>query len=228
MALQLGARSLDVVHVGGQDEPALRDYLGMGIGTLTVLDAGPNADALYPLVDWLTEKMPSLIFTGTRTEGDDSTGLLPYLLAEALGTTLIADAVEVAIDDGSAVVTQGLPRGRRRKCVATLPAIIVAGPTAPEPRQVSNRHRRDGTIVVRHVDPAPRNRASIRDERPARPLPKRLDAPRSNELGARLSAVLQNASSQGTVLDGIAPDEAARRLLVFLESEGLWRGNERH
>ena len=74
LALRLAAASagdgapvrVHAVHAGSPAEPALRDYLGMGVERLTVLDIPASADPLAPLIAHLAARRPSLVLAGMR------------------------------------------------------------------------------------------------------------------------------------------------------------------
>src|SRR5258708_2396946 len=82
LALRLGPSiQLHAIHAGDPAEPALADYLGMGLQSLTVLKQPRGADVLPALAAHLTALKPGLILAGTAAEIGEGSGMLPYLLA---------------------------------------------------------------------------------------------------------------------------------------------------
>ena len=143
LALQLGlnlankyAATLQVLHAGNVDNPALQDYLALGAPQIDVLPiAGNMVENLAVLL-----KNTDLILTGTRAENDEDSGLLPYLLAAKLNLPVVAGALALSLHDTSLEnqrhtaqfeVLQFLPKGQRRRVMVTSPAVIAVHPLAP-------------------------------------------------------------------------------------------------
>lgn len=149
LALQLGlnlankhAATLQVLHAGDANNPALQDYLALGAGQIDVISATDN------LVENLAEllKNTDLILTGTRAENAMDSGLLPYLLAAKLNLPVVAGALEISLHEDKShedtlhknhagenklEVLQFLPKGQRRRIVVALPAVIAVHSLAP-------------------------------------------------------------------------------------------------
>src|SRR5262245_2387122 len=135
LALRLGPDVLlHGIHAGDPGEPALADYLGMGLATLTVLRQPPGADVLPALASHLGAIKPALVLTGLAAETGEGSGMLPYLLAEKLGAALLPAIAEAVLAGGGIAVLQALPRGRRRKLAAGLPAVVTVDRAAPAGR----------------------------------------------------------------------------------------------
>jgi len=66
-------------------QTALRSYLGMGLAEMSLLEMPAQADAVLVIAEHLKQKTPDVILTGVRAESGESSGMLPYLLAEHLG-----------------------------------------------------------------------------------------------------------------------------------------------
>src|SRR3954471_2658462 len=128
-ALELALRLLEAgqatrihaLHAGNPVEPALRDYLGMGLDRLEVLETAPapGTDLVPALTARLRELAPTLILTGAVAEGGEDSGMVPYLIAQALNRTLVPDIVSIEFSDDEAALTQALRRGQRRLVNAT-------------------------------------------------------------------------------------------------------------
>ena len=66
MALSIPNAEVSLIHAGDASESALREYLGMGIASLTVLALEPGMDALPLLRQHLYQHQPDLILTGVQ------------------------------------------------------------------------------------------------------------------------------------------------------------------
>ena len=137
-----------VIHAGDPREPALRDYLGMGIDTLTVLDLPPAADPIPALIEHLKIVRPQLVLAGTAAEAGESSGVLPYALAAAIDAAIAADIADIALAGDRLDLLQALPRGRRRRLSTALPAVITVGSAAPPARPFAFGPARRGRIEV--------------------------------------------------------------------------------
>ncbi|MCG8506745.1 MAG: hypothetical protein MI755_19220 [Sphingomonadales bacterium] len=224
LALRLPEASVSLVHAGSENSPALRDYLGMGIGRLTSLSLPLDADPTPALIHWLSRRAPDVILTGRQAEGGEDGGFLPYRIAHALSRPLMPDACAVRIEDGRAIVTQALPKGRRRRLRAALPVLVTVGPAAPGPRQSAFAKARRGRVNVETVAIAPETPLPW-TAAPAKRRVKRLKGADPNASAAdRLKAITEMTEKQGDVLVGLSPEAAADRLLDFLIAEGVVEG----
>ena len=134
-ALQLALSLADVarvhaIHAGDPNDPALRDYLGMGIDRLKVLAF--DGDVSKPLVDYLAQLRPAVVLTGSHAEWGEASGMVPYLVAQSLGSQVISDAVSITLRGDTAHVIQALPRGGRRALHIALPLTLTVDRGAPE------------------------------------------------------------------------------------------------
>lgn len=204
IALQSG-RALRAFHVGDPGNPALRDYLGLGLGELSVLDPGGPADALPPLAAALGRLAPRVILCGAAAETGEGGGMLPYALAQALGLPVLAGVVAIEAE----TVVQAVSATLWRRYALDRPAVLVASASAgPVPRPVAFARARAGRIHVEPVAAPPDPLDALTEVRPARARPRRLRAAAPGGGG-------------GPALTGLAPQEAARRLREFLQDNGL-------
>ena len=225
LALRLPEASISLVHAGSENSPALRDYLGMGIGRMTALSLPIDADPTPALIDWLSHLAPDVVLTGRQAEGGEGGGFLPYRIAHALSRPLMPDACVLRIEGGRAIVTQALPKGRRRRLRAALPVLVTIGPAAPAPRQSAFAKARRGHIRVETGTIAPKTPVPW-TAAPAKRRPRRIKGVDPNASAAdRLKAITEMTGKQGDVLVGLSPEAAAERLLDFLIAEGVVGGD---
>jgi len=111
LAEERGAR-LAAFHAGDGEDPALRAYLGMGLGEIGVLPLAAGADAVPPLAAALAALGPDLVLAGDAAERGEGSGLCPYLLAHELGACLVPG---VAGLDGIETTPKSEKRGGERK-----------------------------------------------------------------------------------------------------------------
>ncbi len=221
LALRLGpAARLHPIHAGDPDEPALADYLGMGIESLTVLRQPAGADVLAALVAHLALLKPALILAGSAAERGEGSGMLPYLLARRLGANLLPAIAEIELGHDRIDALQALPRGWRRKLSAHLPCVVTVDRAAAGPRQSAfAKARRGRTQAVDH--PAGPPEALEAREIPARPKPKRLKIVTGASAAERLRAATQMQAGRGKLLVDPPAEEAARAIYDYLQAEGI-------
>ncbi len=226
MALAQPEAAVEALHVGEPGEPALRDYLGMGLARLTVLAAPPQSDALLVLQAYLAGRQPpDLILAGTRAEAGECSGLLPYRLAEALGLPLVAGAAAIEQEADRVKVIQARPRGARRRMRLTLPALVTVGPAGDPARQVSFARARRGDIQVEPVEVSDEESSRDWTWQPARPRPKRMKSIQGAGAAARLAAASGTANQGGRLLEGLSADQAAEAVYqALLEDDLLPKG----
>jgi electron transfer flavoprotein beta subunit len=241
LELALGQREdarVHAIHAGDPSEPALRDYLGMGLDRLTVLTSGRPAAAaevreggaapdIEPiLVGHLRRLHPGVVLCGAAAESGEAGGMLPYRLAEALSAQLVANVVSFTLRGDTARVIQALPRGAREALRVKLPVVLTVDRAAAEPRMSAFGPARRGLIDVVQVDVPPTAgspAAAAPDwiERPARVRPRRLRTMGQGSAGERLRAIQSVRAGAGNRLQGLGPREAARAIWQFLIDEQL-------
>jgi len=225
LALRLGSRvRVSAIHAGDPAEPALMDYLGMGLASLTVLRQAPGRDPLPVLAGYLADTEPSIILTGGAAEIGEGTGMLPYCLAHELDIALLPSVAELSIGEEGVTALQALPRGRRRRLSAGFPVLLTTDRAAPAPRPGAFARARAGRVIALDpptikttcavTGPPPR-------EAPARPKPKRLKIATGGSAAERLKAATEMQTGRGRLLVNPAPEAAAEAILDYLVKEGI-------
>lgn len=220
LGLALAGPELRVVHAGNPEAPALRDYLGMGLSQIDVLNLPGEADPLPALADYLARHKPDIVLAGLAAEGGEDSGLLPYLLAEALGWPVVGDVVDISPAGGRAGVLQSLPRGHRRALEVALPFVAAIGPAAAMLRQSAFGPARRGRIEVLEAAVVIDEARQTWDWQAAKLRPKRLKAAAGKTAAERLAA-MTSVTSGGQVLASLTPEQAAEQIYAFLVEEGL-------
>jgi electron transfer flavoprotein beta subunit len=219
-ALEMGLRLLPdaeiyVIHAGDPSQAVLRDYLGMGPERLTVLGVESGC-ILVPLIAHLAVLAPDIILAGSRAEGGEDSGMLPYLVAQSLGCGIVSDVAALDIAGRRALLTQALPRGRRRLIETRLPVVAAVNAAGPEPRQSAYARARRGIIDSIAVDAPADAFAEACEIRPWRPRPKRMRMPVGASASDRLKAMTETKSGEGALLIRPSPEEAARAIYDYL------------
>lgn len=225
MALQLEQSQLQVLHAGQADEPALRQYLGMGLACLDVLALPEGADVVPALVRELKQSGADLVLTGVQAESGESSGLTPYLLAEQLGWAFVPRVAAIeSCSSGKLKVLQALPRGQRRAVQVTLPCVLSIDSAAPTPRQSAFGPAQRGQIQVLVPDSATPVVQQDWQVQPARKRPKRLKMVKAKTAAERFKAATAKAASEGgQVLVPKTAEEGAAAILKLLREEGVLR-----
>lgn len=225
VALELGCRlagnRLRAMHAGVPEEPALRDYLALGAPSVEVLKVRPGHDVLAALSRRLQDV--DLIITGSRTEQGAGSGLLPYVLARALGRPIVANVLEAQVETGEVQIRQFLPKGKRRKIVAPLPIILVVHPLAPAEIRYAYTRRLAGRIIeTEPKDCPPETGASaLWAVESTRRRPVCLKAEDKKSAHARmLSATVSEAKGGVVAIEGSSVDKA-QVMLSFLREHRL-------
>ena len=222
-------QNLTVIHAGdfqqaGQ-QAALRSYAGMGLASVRVLQMRENADAVNPLSDYLYKYAPDIILTGVQAESGESSGMLPYLLGEALGWPVVPHIANiVSIKNGVAEILQALPRGQRRALSVRLPFIASVDNAAAEPRQSAfgpaSRAVMDQQLSHSDADAV----RSGWSESSARKRPKRLKIIKAKTAADRFkAATAKPQGAGGKVMKDQSPAEQAQAIFDLLLEEGVLR-----
>ena len=224
LALRLPQARVRALHAGDPDEPALRDYLGMGLAAIDVLAIGTADDPLPALVDHLRSAPPDLVLTGVVAEAGEGSGALPYALAASLDLTVAANVAAIDIVGSEASIVQALPRGRRRALGATLPVFATVGVGAPPARQSAFARARVGAVWELPATSVLDRDLATWQAAPARPRPPRLKPIGGATAAERLRLATDNVGTGGRVLEGLPPDRAAAEIYRYLKALGLVGG----
>jgi electron transfer flavoprotein beta subunit len=215
---------IHALHAGNPSEPALRDYLGMGLDRLEVLETAPGADPVPALTARLRDLSPALILAGALAEGGEDSGMVPYLIAQALNRTLVPDIVGIDFTNAEAALTQALPRGQRRLITARPPLVATLHGSAHAARQSAFARARRGTIDARPAT------VTANDDflaqctvRPWRPRPKLMRVQRGGSALDRMKAATETKTGQGRLMVQPTPDEAAAAIYDLLVQQGVLR-----
>jgi electron transfer flavoprotein beta subunit len=224
LALRCADATVRLLHAGAA-ESCLADYLGMGAAGLDVLDVPPEADPVPVLAAHLAERRPELILAGARAEAGEGSGMVPYLVAQALDLPIVAQAAGIVPEGGNTWIVQALPGGKRRLLRAAGPVVAAVDVAAPEPRMSAYARARRGQIG--HLPPATIVAGDTSDwlVEPARPRPKRIMAQVKGSAADRMAALMQGGRRPGAEakrpLVGLSPDQAAEAIADYLAREGL-------
>ncbi len=208
------------LHAGAPDL-AVREALGQGMDRVTVLRIGEADDAVAALAAALAADPPDLVLAGNRGRGGEDSGLLPYLLAEALGWPIAANAVALAAAAEGLAVIQARARGARWRLVVAPPAVVTVHPAAPPALPFAYARARRGRIEEQEGRSAPLV-PRVAEERPYRPRPRVIGVAGGGSAAERLRAATEVAGG-GRVLVDPPPEEAARELLAWLRALGFSR-----
>lgn len=226
LGLRLAPQALEVLHVGEPQHPGLDGYAGMGLAMLRVLSQSEQADAVPALVDYLRAQPRDIILTGMQAERGESSGMLPYLLAEQLGCPVVTGITEIrGVADGVAEVLQAQPRGQRRLLQVALPFVASVDLAAPPPRQYAYGVARRAKIEALSVNlPEVDQVRADWQESPARPRPKRLKVIKAKTAAERFkAATVRSQNDSGKVMRDESVEAKAQAVFELLREEGVLR-----
>lgn len=206
--LQYAPASVNALHIGAAEDEnnsaVLRDYLGMGLPAIEVIATSPNTDANAALLQYFKNDnatLPHIVLTGTRSEIGESSGCLPYVLADQLNIPFIpniCNILSIDVSAGYAQVMQSLPRGQRRKIKIPLPFIASVGMAAPTPRQSSFGLARRGILeIITSISTTHDIQQNTWHTEPARKRPKRLKVIKAKTAAERFKAATAKVQSTG-------------------------------
>lgn len=226
MGLVLAPDRLEVLHAGNPATAALREYAGMGLSTLKVIEQSAEADVVPALSDYLARNRPDIILTGVRSESGESSGMVAYLLGEKLNLPVVTGIAEIrSVSDGQAEILQALPRGQRRAVRVTLPFVASVDSAAAAARQsaygpASRAQLESESTSIEVVDQV----RSAWSETPARKRPKRLKVVKAKTAADRFKAATAKATGDGgRVMRDESAQEKAKAIFELLLEEGVLR-----
>ncbi len=220
-ALALAKRMCDqprLLHVGEvSQQQTLRQYLGLGFDQLDLIECPAGQDVVGVLASALALDPCDLILAGQQACGQDDTGLVPYLLADALDLPLIDRALSIESDQ----ITQFLPKGQRRILPLQTPSIVTVSDKAPLELEYLARRARNGQINVLkgQAQDTPALYQGWQIE-PAKPGRKRLSIQSSAKGWDRFNKRMNTTGSAGEVFHGSA-QEGAEKTLGILKDKKL-------
>ena len=226
MGLTLNPEVFQLIHAGDPANEVLRSYLGMGVSSLTVLQQPPEADALHTIEQYLRTFPTDIILTGTRAETGESSGMLPFLLAERLGMPLVSNiAAIMSVSDREARVLQALPQGQRRALTVQFPFVACIDMAAPAARQSAFGAAQRGVINCSQVDTVTDLEYQQWQKQPARARPKRLKLVKAKTAADRFkAATAKTQSGSGRIVEG-TEEQAAAAIYEMLREEAVLKEN---
>lgn len=224
LALRAGTAPVTALHAGSRsNEGVLRDYLGMGAHRLEILEIDQTSDVVASLADRLSSLAPRVVLCGHRSEQGEQSGLLPFMVARALGLPIVPRIAALRFDGDATLIDQALPGGRRQRLRVLSPVVGTVAPAAPEPRLAAFTRARRGLVEVL----SPRSDMSTAlpnwPTRPARARPVARDGAPVQTGGDRLAALLAQpgaSTNRQRHVEGVPPEQAARVILDYLSGEG--------
>ena len=215
LGLSLPVRLLCAGHM---PDAVARDYLALGAPVVEVLQCADDAPLLDTLLPALRDA--ALVLTGTRSEADQGSGVLPYSLAAALGRPLVTDVLSVQADGTGWIVTQALPKGARRRLKVQTPAVLVISAAAP----LTLRHSLADAVAGKIVRTAA---TTVAPTSPSgtlvatRKRRKLLEAKTVQSGHARMLGAIESPSTGGVVLQTGSADTKAQAVLDYLRTHSL-------
>lgn len=203
---------------GNMPEGVARDYLALGAPVLEVLQCADDAPLLDTLLPALRDV--ALVLTGTRSEADQGSGVLPYALAAALGRPVVTEVLHVQADGTGWIITQALPKGARRRLKVQAPAVLAISAAAP----LTLRHSLADAVAGEIVRTAVATVASAIPLGTLVPTRKRrqlLEAKTVQSGHARMLGAIESPSTGGVVLQTGSVDAKAQAVLDYLRTHSL-------
>ena len=215
--------NLKVMHAGNANNAALTDYLALGASQIDVIPALENADIVDSLADKL--KNVDVILTGSRAESGQDSGLLPYLLAEKLNYSLVANVLSIKQTTEGIEALQFLPKGKRRSVKVQMPAIIVIHPLASIQLRHAYARQVNGHIsqFATHT-PTPEAKSSCAAEWQMQSTirkPNKLKAKENKSGHARMLSATVSENKGGAVVNDGNSVEKAQVILSYLREHRL-------
>lgn len=220
LGLLIAGDALRVLHAGDAGDASLADYLALGAPRIDVVPLAEGAGLAACLAEQVEKA--DLVLTGSRAETGAGSGLLPYVIANKLDRPLVAGAIDAMAIGSELIVRQFLPKGRRRRIRAPLPAVLTVHPLAGSAIRYAHARRVMGEI--RELAPARETRqgANTSWEIEDRPRPSvRLAARDPRNAHARLMSAIGTDARGGLVAAEGSSVDKAQVVLNYLRDHGL-------
>lgn len=220
LGLQL-ALPMRLLCAGDMPDSVARDYLALGALRLEILQCAPDAPLLPTLLPALQD-VP-WILTGSRSEADQGSGVLPYALGAALGRPVVCDVLAIEPEGAAMIVTQALPKGARRRLRVQAPAVLAVSAAAPLTLRHSLADAMTGQITRTPVAAmAPTTPATPAGQLvPASKRRKLLEAKTVQSGHARMLGAIESPSTGGMVVQTGSPQTKAQAVLDYLRTHSL-------
>jgi electron transfer flavoprotein beta subunit len=197
-----------VVASVGPARDALNRALAMGADRAVSIEGeglpGDSWVTATVLAAWLRREQPDVIWCGQETS-DSGTGNVGPAVAALLDVPLVSNVVGWEFRDGVFTIEREIEDGHQFQEVAP-PLVLCALSALPQPRLPTLRGIMDARRKpVERLGPADLG----------------LDASELVPLVSWAGLSQPEAKAAGIVVQDVSPDEAAERLLVFLEARGL-------
>ena len=215
LGLQLPVRLLCAGHM---PDAVARDYLALGAPVVEVLQCADDAPLLSTLLPALRDV--ALVLTGTRSEADQASGVLPYALAAALRRPVVTDVLSVQADGTGWIVTQALPKGARRRLKVQAPAVLAISAAAP----LTLRHSLANAVagkIVRTASATVVPTSPFGTLVPTRKRRQLLEAKTVQSGHARMLGAIESPSTGGVVIQTGSVDAKAQAVLDYLRTHSL-------
>ncbi|MGS0743641.1 electron transfer flavoprotein subunit beta/FixA family protein [Glaciimonas sp. GG7] len=219
MTLAKEGVSVDIIHAGNPDNPALSDYLALGATTIRVIETAADQDILPGLKQALDNV--DLVLCGSRAEGGEESGLVPYFLASQLHLSLVAGVIAVTPEADGVLLKQFLPKGRRRDIAVSLPAMLMVHPLAPSTVRYAYANLRSGSIQRQTLQSQSLNVSQDWTLAPAKARPLKLVAQEKRSGHARMLSATESESRGGKVIAEGSASEKAQAVLNYLREHRL-------
>lgn len=210
-----------VAHAGNPGNGVLRDYLGMGIDRMDVLQMDTQADPCPVLAEYLQQERPDLVLTGHCAESGESSGSLPYAIAQQMAYPVVPSVMDLDVEGAKVKLLQALPKGLRRNLGVGLPLVVTVSSSAPAARPTAYAKGLKGQLVIRQTHIIEKPNSCEWTKQPARKRPKRLKIMSGGSAAERLAQATELQEKGGELMIQPAAEQAAGAIFEFLVKEGL-------
>lgn len=217
-ALPPSLTSIEVIHAGNAQHAALADYLALGVKALNVVSVAPDINIVPALLARVHHA--DLIICGSRAEGQEDSGMVPYLLANALDMNLVPSVLDLTIAQDRAVAEQFLPKGRRRSVEVGLPTVVTVHPLAPLTVRYAYAQKLAGRIIAAPAQ-APAIAGTDWTVEAIRAKPIKLAAREKRSGHTRMLSATTTESRAGQVMSQGSTQEKAAAVITYLREHGL-------